>query len=100
LSLDKPIGDKDGYSLIDQISAAPRNEDYDRLEELAKQDVTGKLYTTVMLHYPNVNCQIILSMSLQNMSKKEIAIQLGVPPTAFYSFFDRTFIPLLRKLWD
>lgn len=89
----------EGTSSLGDIVAAPSDK-YRWLRELIESDETGQLQNTVMKKYPHVNCQNAQLLFLDGYSWREIAVMLGVPEQALYTFLSRKCWPLMKKLCE
>jgi hypothetical protein len=97
LSLDAPIGDDNGYSLLDLQKAAPENNDYDDLVKAVEEDVSGEFSGTKIPSQPHVNAQNSLQLHFEGYSWTDIAKQLSVTPATFNSFLRDKINPLISK---
>jgi hypothetical protein len=104
-SLDAPIGDGDGYTLLD-LQAAPETVNYDeKLKRAVKEDVNGEFSGTKMGTQPHINARNSLLLYFQFEDWTKVAKELGADDKSSFitSFFPDKIEPLITKnlgLWD
>lgn len=101
-SLDAPIGDGDGYTLLDQQAASTKTNDYEELKQAVEEDVMGVFFGAKMKSQPHINARTALQLYFQLEDWTKVAKELGVSEnniSSFNSFYAGKIEPLISKFW-